>query len=96
MNIRLLRIAAHIELVSLIVMLVNLATVHLESVSSLMGPLHGCAYLVILVAFWRMPDAAITTKALAVIPGIGGQLAVRRQRRDAVATQRPHPTRLRM
>ncbi len=89
MNLRLLRVAAHVELVSLIVMLVNLATVHLDVVSSMMGPLHGCTYLVIVAAFWRSPEATAITKAVALIPGIGGQLAVHRQQPDAVATQLP-------
>ncbi|WP_327287642.1 hypothetical protein [Streptomyces sp. NBC_01198] len=34
------RIAAHIELISLVVLLANLATAHVRSVSSLMGPTH--------------------------------------------------------
>ncbi|MET9290681.1 hypothetical protein [Streptomyces sp. NPDC003077] len=78
---RLLRIAAHAELVSLVVMLANLATVHLPPVSSLMGPTHGCAYLFVVVATWRQQQAATSTKAVAVIPGIGGLLALRRLER---------------
>ncbi|WP_208762343.1 hypothetical protein [Microbispora bryophytorum] len=42
--------AAAAELGSLAVLLANLATVHLPPVSSLVGPLHGCAYLVVVVA----------------------------------------------
>ncbi|MFE6456463.1 hypothetical protein ACFVP0_03205 [Streptomyces cinereoruber] len=40
---RSLRVAARAELISLIVMLANVLTVHLEPVSSLAGPTHGCA-----------------------------------------------------
>lgn len=68
MNLRLLRVGAHIELASLIVMLVNLATMHLEVISSIMGPLHGCTYLVIVAAFWRSPEAT-TTQGRGADPG---------------------------
>ncbi|WP_346427680.1 hypothetical protein [Streptomyces sp. AcE210] len=50
MRFRPLRIAAHVELISLVVMLANLATAHLEPISSLMGPTHGCAYLFVVTA----------------------------------------------
>lgn len=89
MTLRPLRIAAHAELVSLIVMTANLATAHLGPVSSLMGPTHGCAYLFVVVATWRLRRATPPTKAAAVVPGIGGLLALRRlDRRDTV---RPTP-----
>jgi hypothetical protein len=66
------RIAALAELVTLIVLLANLATVHLKPVTSLVGPTHGCAYLVIVVATWRTERAALTAKLMALLPGIGG------------------------
>lgn len=73
-----LRVAAHAELVSLLALLANLATVHLPPVSSLLGPTHGCAYLFVVVATWRLPRASAATRAVAVIPGVGGLLALRR------------------
>ncbi|MER6519829.1 DUF3817 domain-containing protein [Streptomyces sp. NPDC001553] len=73
----LLRTAAGIELGSFIVLLVNLATVHLASISSLAGPVHGCAYLFTLVAVARDPRRTPQTTALALLPGIGGVLALR-------------------
>ncbi|RFU39952.1 DUF3817 domain-containing protein [Actinomadura logoneensis] len=73
-----LRIAAHTELISLIVMLANVFTVHLKPVSSLMGPTHGCAYLFVVIATWRLEDAPTVAKVLAVVPGAGGLLALRR------------------
>ncbi|MGW8327545.1 hypothetical protein ACWGLE_06570 [Streptomyces sp. NPDC055897] len=78
MRLRPLRLAAHVELVSLLVMLANLATAHLKPVSSLMGPTHGCAYLFVVIATWRLTSATTTAKTVAVIPGIGGLLALRR------------------
>lgn len=76
MNLRHLRIAAQGELISLIILLTNLVTAHLEPISSLMGPTHGCAYLFVVVATWRVEQATPATRATAVIPGIGGLLAL--------------------
>ncbi|GAB3902800.1 DUF3817 domain-containing protein [Microbispora bryophytorum] len=73
-----LRVAAAVELGSLAVLLANLATVHLPPVSSLVGPLHGCAYLVVVVAAARDAGCDLTGKALAWLPGIGGLLVLRR------------------
>lgn len=77
MHLRPLRIAAHTELISLVIMLANIATAHLKPVSSLMGPTHGCAYLFVVIATWRLSRATATAKAVAVIPGVGGLLALR-------------------
>ncbi|GIH61997.1 hypothetical protein [Microbispora siamensis] len=73
-----LRAAAAAELGSLAVLLANLATVHLPPVSSLVGPLHGCAYLFVVVAAARDAECDLTGKALAWLPGIGGLLVLRR------------------
>jgi hypothetical protein len=99
-HLRPLRIAAHVELISLTVMLANLATAHLKPISSLLGPTHGCAYLFVVIATWRLTSATTTTKAVAVIPGIGGLLALRRLRpfgiidqptKDSVCPKGSHP-----
>ncbi|MFC9238741.1 hypothetical protein ACFTZK_20180 [Streptomyces decoyicus] len=74
-----MRIAAHTELVSLLLMMANLATAHLKPLTSLLGPTHGCAYLFVVLATWRLgPQATTATKATAVVPGIGGLLTLRR------------------
>jgi hypothetical protein len=73
-----LRAAARVELLSLVVLLANLATVHLKAVSSLVGPAHGCAYLFVAVATWRLRAADRGTRAVAFVPGVGGLLALRR------------------
>lgn len=72
-----LRIAATVELVSLVVLLGNLATVHVPALASLLGPVHGCAYLATIAltvsrAGWRSRPVA-----LSLVPAIGGWLAVR-------------------
>jgi hypothetical protein len=71
-----LKIAAAVELASLVVLFVNLATVHWSTVSSLVGPTHGCAYLfVIVLAFHQTKVTAI--RVTAWIPSIGGLLVLR-------------------
>jgi len=77
MTVRWFRVAAAVELVSLLVLLVNLATVHLPAITSLGGPTHGCAYLVVVVATLRNPAAGPATKLVAWLPGVGGLLVVR-------------------
>ncbi|MFF8811872.1 hypothetical protein [Streptomyces pactum] len=78
---RVLRVAAGAELATLAALLVNLATVHTEVVSSLGGPLHGMAYLVTIATTWQVTTAdARATRWCAVLPGIGGLLVLRRLR----------------
>jgi hypothetical protein len=78
------RVAAVVECVSLVALLVNLATVHLPVITSLGGPTHGLAYLVVVVVTLRDPAASRAAKAQAFVPGIGGLLVLR-----AAAPARP-------
>ncbi|MEU9125341.1 DUF3817 domain-containing protein [Streptomyces sp. NPDC048506] len=73
-----LRIAALAELASLVVLLANLATAHLPTVSALAGPIHGCAYLFTVVAVARDPRRTASALTLSLLPGLGGMLALRR------------------
>lgn len=77
MSLTLLRAAAIAELASLAVLLTNLATVHLPAVASLIGPIHGCAYLLVIGAAYHLTRSARTT-LLAAVPIVGGILALRR------------------
>ncbi|GAA1002706.1 hypothetical protein Aple_001330 [Acrocarpospora pleiomorpha] len=77
MNSRTLRVAAGVELASLAVLLVNLVTVHWPGVSSLAGPTHGCAYLLVIILTYRQEAATTRIRATAMIPGIGGLLVLR-------------------
>ncbi|MEU9205988.1 DUF3817 domain-containing protein [Streptomyces sp. NPDC048332] len=79
-GVRSLRIAAAVEAVSLLVLLANVLTVHAAPVTSLCGPLHGTAYLVALAMTWVAPGASSGARWLALIPGIGAMLALRRLR----------------
>lgn len=71
------RVAAAVECVSLLVLLTNLATAHLPVITSLGGPAHGLAYLVVVVATLRNPAASRAAKVLARVPGVGGLLVMR-------------------
>jgi hypothetical protein len=74
---RLLRTAALVELLSLVLLLANLATVHWPPVASLLGPVHGCAYLFVIGATLRV-TADLRTRLTAIVPGVGGLLVLRR------------------
>ncbi|MEV0258704.1 DUF3817 domain-containing protein [Streptomyces sp. NPDC050732] len=82
LTLRTLRIAAAAEAVSLALLLTNLFTVHAGPLSSLLGPLHGTAYLVVIAATWMLPAGvardAGASRWRALVPGIGGLLALRR------------------
>lgn len=77
---RLLRIAAVAEAVSLAILLVNLLTAHLPAVAAAVGPLHGAAYLLVIVATLQVAGAPRAARWWAAVPGVGGLLAVRRLR----------------
>jgi hypothetical protein len=77
---RLLRAAALAEFASLILLLTNLATVHWAPVASLLGPVHGGAYLIVIGATVQVAGD-LRTRLTAVVPGLGGLLVLRRLRR---------------
>jgi hypothetical protein len=71
-----LRAAAVVEAASLLLLVVNLLTLHVAALASMVGPLHGSAYLaVIATTFLATGSRPVRLKAL--IPGVGGLLAVR-------------------
>ncbi|MFE9397456.1 hypothetical protein [Streptomyces flavidovirens] len=78
---RALRISAGVEAASLAALLLNLLTTHTQAISTLVGPLHGTAYLVVIATTWPVPAAASSgARWLALVPGVGGLLALRRIR----------------
>ncbi|GAA4902651.1 hypothetical protein LX16_0205 [Stackebrandtia albiflava] len=84
MTMRILRIAALVEAVSLVVLLVNLATVHAPGISGWTGPLHGASYVTVIVT-GSLARSAVGVPWRVLIPGVGGLLMVRRidaDRRD--------------
>lgn len=72
-----LRIAATVELVSLVVLLANLATVHVPALASLLGPVHGCAYLAAIALTVNRAGWRSWATALCLVPAVGGLLATR-------------------
>jgi hypothetical protein len=81
-----LRISAFVELVSLAVLLINMTTVDIQGIAALTGPVHGCAWLFGIFAALRDPRGNPPTTVVAVIPGIGGVLALRRLTRTDTDT----------
>ncbi|WP_409236697.1 hypothetical protein [Streptomyces sp. PA5.6] len=76
--VRTLRIAAVVEAASLVLLLANLLTVHARPLSSLLGPLHGTAYLVVIASTWMLPSASTPgVRWRAIVPGVGGLLVLR-------------------
>ncbi|MFK8906883.1 hypothetical protein [Streptomyces sp. YS-3] len=84
-----LRASATIELASLTVLLVNIATGNSQQIAALFGPVHGTAWLFGILATRRDPHRSTGATLRAVIPGIGGLLALRAlERTDTQAA--PH------
>ncbi len=84
-----LRTAAAVELCTLLAMLVNLATVHWQPVSSLLGPAHGCAYLFVVIATARHRQRTVRLVATAAVPGVGGLLVLRQLARLPAPPSQP-------
>lgn len=81
-----LRTSATIELVSLVVLLANIAIGNASEIAALFGPVHGVAWLFGVLATWRDPQRGTGATLRALVPGIGGLLALRTlQRADARA-----------
>lgn len=80
---RMLRIAAITETLSLVVLLLNLVTVHWPTVATLLGPMHGCAFIAVIVLVFQLPEAGRGVKATALLPVIGGPLVIRHLTRGA-------------
>ncbi|GGA62265.1 hypothetical protein GCM10011490_10860 [Pseudoclavibacter endophyticus] len=74
---RILTVAGSAELLTLGALLANLVTVHLPQVSSVLGPVHGLAYVLTVIAAVLVMDGRHRVWLLALIPGVGGLLAAR-------------------
>ncbi|MFF0494251.1 hypothetical protein ACFYTQ_34975 [Nocardia sp. NPDC004068] len=83
-----LRLTALAEAVTLAIMLINLATVHVAAVGSALGPLHGTAYVAIIVLTVLLSDRGSRARPLSFVPGIGGLLALRVLDRPGTTAQR--------
>jgi hypothetical protein len=74
---RLLKITAAVEAITVVLLFVNLFTVHWAPVASALGPTHGTAYLVTIVTVITLQGAPAKAKWLSFVPGVGGYLALR-------------------
>lgn len=74
---RALKIISVVECLSLLLLLINLFTVHWSPVSSTLGPLHGLAYVGAIITATLIADGNNRVWLLALIPGIGGLLSTR-------------------
>ena len=72
---KVLKIAAAVEAVTVCLLFANLFTVHWPAVSSTLGPTHGTAYLVTIVT--ALTTAGGRAKVLSFVPAVGGYLALR-------------------
>jgi hypothetical protein len=85
---RWLRRVSWAETASLLVLVVNLATVHVPAVASVVGPVHGTLYLACIAVPLLLPMPA-SARWLAAVPGVGGLLALRRADRADRGAPRP-------
>lgn len=86
---RLLVATAWAETVTLVVLLVNVATVHAEEVTGSVGPLHGGLYLMCCAAVVGMRWVrgwSWLVVALGLLPAVGALIALEALRRDRRAT----------
>lgn len=75
-----LRVLGAVELVSVLVLFGNLATVHDEAVASAVGPLHGMVYLAVVVTALAVARGRHRVWLLGLVPAVGGLLAERAAR----------------
>lgn len=74
---RVLQIVGTIELVTLILLLGNLVSIHLPDVSRALGPVHGLAYAGTVITAVLLHEGRTRVWLFSLIPGIGGLLASR-------------------
>jgi hypothetical protein len=81
---RVLGVLSMLELVSVVVLIGNLLTVHDRSLTSALGPVHGALYLGVAVTALLGRGLEARTRLLAVIPLLSGPLTMHRVRQEAL------------
>jgi hypothetical protein len=71
-----------LELISVLVLLGNLATVHDPAVTRILGPLHGALYLTVVVTAMLGRGLAMRTRIGALVPVLSGPLTMVNVRRE--------------
>ncbi|SDE13339.1 hypothetical protein [Glycomyces harbinensis] len=74
---RVLHLIGTVELATLVLMLLNLATVHHPAITGVLGPVHGLVYTGTVIAAALLMNGRHRIWLLALIPGVGGLLAAR-------------------
>ncbi|BAX94330.1 hypothetical protein [Mycobacterium shigaense] len=82
---RTLAVLSALELLSVVVLFGNLATVHDHRITSVLGPVHGAIYLAVAVTALLGRDLASRTRVGALIPVLSGPLTMLNVRREARA-----------
>lgn len=80
---RALEVLSVLELLSVVALFVNLATVHVEGVASALGPTHGALYLAVAVTALLGQGLLPRTRFLALVPVLGGVFTLVNVRREA-------------
>ncbi|MFK4761535.1 hypothetical protein ACI3KS_11420 [Microbacterium sp. ZW T5_45] len=80
---RVLEVLSVLELASILILLVNLATVHVDGVASVLGPVHGALFLAVAVTALLARGLLARTRWMALIPVAGGILTLINVRREA-------------
>ena len=80
---RALSVLSLLELASVVVLLVNLATAHNETVTSAVGPTHGALYLAVAVTALFGRGLTTRTRVFAVLPLLSGPLTLFQVRKEA-------------
>ena len=76
-KLRWLRLLAAFEFASLMVLLGNVALLHNATLAAALGPVHGAAYLSVIIGLLIREATPARVRWLSVVPGIGGFLALR-------------------
>ncbi len=79
-----LRAFSVLELVSVVVLILNMATVRIDQVTSVLGPVHAGFYLCVVVTALLGRGLMLRTRLLAAIPVLGGVLTLLNVRMEAV------------
>lgn len=85
---RWLPLVSLVEFVSVLVLFGNRLTVHLDAITSVLGPVHGCLYLATIVCA-LLARVRWPVKVLAVLPVVGGLLATWYAARRPLAAPQP-------
>lgn len=76
-GVRLLRIVGILEAATLALLLLNLVTVHWRTLTSILGPVRGLAYISAIIVSVLVSGGAARVWLWSLIPGVGGLLAGR-------------------